>query len=245
MPGCASWKAFHVFLNTATAVLLLLFLCLFCMSLCDSGQSKTKTKKIQSSSLFFSLDLLNLALRFSLRSLVTCLFIDLYMAIHLKNIGLSFIVSIAIGRHAAVHVKFDHNPIVHTCSNIKARASMWCLLQLELELALNWHLFVFLCFVFFFFFLYDHSLLSRWRLRSCSSVSIRRTDGCLSSTSLCFSSDKTNIPCAMCFSGRATLMQITKTRMWGKGIQTRSWRGTTSMFELLAVGYHSTKCLHI
>lgn len=164
------------------------------------------------------------------------------MAIHLKKSnGLSFIVNIAIGRHAAVHVKFDHNLIVHTCSNIKARASMWCLLQLELELALNWHLFVFLCFVF----INDHSLLSRRRFRSCSSVSIRHADGCLSSTSLCFSWNKTNIPCAICFSGRATRMQITKTRMWGKGIQTRSWRGTTSMIKAVSRGlshYQMSAC---
>lgn len=36
---------------------------------------------------------------------------------------------------------------------------------------------------------------------------------------------QTNIPFSMSylFSGRAILMQITKTRMWGKGIQTRRW----------------------
>lgn len=70
--------------------------------------------------------------------------------------------------------------------------------------------------------------LSRRRLRSCSSVSTGRRlvtyFHFFFFFLFFFFFNKTHVGIIMCISGRAILMQITRTRMWGKGIQTRSWK---------------------
>lgn len=81
--------------------------------------------------------------------------------------------------------------------------------------------------------LIDHLPLSRWRLRSCSPVST--VSSLVPRLSLKNLSFFTELMFVLCFSGRAILMQITKTRMWGKGILTRSWKRWVKS-ELLTVG---------
>lgn len=151
----ASFKVFILFFIVQLLQCSFVVFCLYCMNLCDAKGLWTKCPGMA----IFKYDKIYIRWWRMFNKLQRLCRI---MIIHHQN---------ATGRHASVDIKFDHNVIVHTWSNIWGSWGEHVVFAAFIISIHNHNLpptdlFVCVCLCFD-----DPSLLPRWWLRSCSPVS--------------------------------------------------------------------------